>query len=145
MDHSSAERVLSLSDESHLPDPSPVYIGENSLSPQTASSSGDMRAILSGLFTVVAVIVLIDQLVWRPVIAWPQKFKLEQTEAADVPQSPILDLLRHSRAIRSLTRASALHSRMPRPLSWPPSSLPSIARSGVPMYRLAESRFKLES
>ena len=30
----------------------------------------------------IAVIVLIDQLIWRPVIAWADKFKMEQVESA---------------------------------------------------------------
>src|SRR5947209_19155785 len=51
---------------------------------QTAANAGDTRAILWGVFAMVAVIVLMDQLVWRPVIAWSQKFKMEQVEAAQV-------------------------------------------------------------
>jgi hypothetical protein len=55
----------------------------------------------------VAVIVLLDQLVWRPVIAWTQKFKVEQVESTDAPTSCVLDLLRQSRAIGQL-RAKAV-------------------------------------
>ena len=47
----------------------------------------------------VAIIVLIDQLVWRPIIAWAEKFKFEQVEAAEPARSPILDLLRRSKII----------------------------------------------
>jgi NitT/TauT family transport system permease protein len=64
---------------------------------QTAANAGDTRAILLGLATMIAVIVLIDQLVWRPVIAWAEKFKFEQVEATETPQSPVLDLLRKSK------------------------------------------------
>lgn len=66
---------------------------------QTAANAGDTRAILWGLTAMIAVIVLMDQLIWRPAIAWSQKFKFEQVEATEVPRSPILDLLRHSRII----------------------------------------------
>ena len=66
---------------------------------QTAANAGDTRAILWGLFAMIAVIVLLDQLVWRPVIAWSQKFKMEQVEAAQVPRSPVLDLLRRSQVV----------------------------------------------
>jgi NitT/TauT family transport system permease protein len=38
----------------------------------------------------IAVIVLMDQLIWRPIIAWAEKFKFEQVEAAQTPRSPIL-------------------------------------------------------
>src|SRR5579859_5395027 len=47
---------------------------------ETAASHGNTRAILWGLGAMVAVIVLLDQLIWRPVIAWADKFKFEQVE-----------------------------------------------------------------
>ncbi len=55
---------------------------------QTAASAGDTRSILWRLVTMIAVIVVLDQLVWRPVIAWAQKFKFEQVEATNAPRSP---------------------------------------------------------
>src|SRR5271163_3498952 len=39
---------------------------------QTAASAGDTRSILLGVFTMIAVIVVLDQFVWRPVIAWAE-------------------------------------------------------------------------
>jgi NitT/TauT family transport system permease protein len=72
---------------------------------QTAANAGDTRAILWGLAVMVAVIVLMDQIIWRPAIAWSQKFKFEQVEATEVPRSPILDLLRHSRILGRAERA----------------------------------------
>ena len=66
---------------------------------QGAADSGDTRSILLGIVTMVAVIVLIDQLMWRPVIAWAEKFKIEQVESGDAPQSWVLEFLRRSRAM----------------------------------------------
>ena len=66
---------------------------------QTASNHGDTRAIVSGLLCMIGVIVLMDQLIWRPIIAWAEKFKFEQVEATDLPRSPVLDLLRRSRIV----------------------------------------------
>jgi NitT/TauT family transport system permease protein len=66
---------------------------------QSASNAGDARAIAWGLGAMVAVIVLLDQLVWRPAIAWSEKFKFEQVEASEIPRSPVLDFLRRSRLI----------------------------------------------
>ncbi|MER3445403.1 MAG: ABC transporter permease [Candidatus Dadabacteria bacterium] len=63
---------------------------------QIAASAGDTRAILWGLSAMIGVIVLLDQLVWRPVIAWADKFKFEQVESADVPRSALIGLLRQS-------------------------------------------------
>ncbi len=66
---------------------------------QTAANQGDTRAIAWGLAVMVAIIVLIDQFVWRPVIAWAEKFKFEQVESAEPAHSPILDLLRRSKLL----------------------------------------------
>jgi NitT/TauT family transport system permease protein len=60
---------------------------------QTAASHGDTAAILWGLAAMVAVIVLLDQLVWRPVILWADKFKFEQVESAALAQTTIVGLL----------------------------------------------------
>ena len=63
---------------------------------QTAASAGDTRSILWGVGTMIAVIVLLDQLVWRPVIAWSEKFKIEQVESSNAPRSWVYALLQHS-------------------------------------------------
>jgi NitT/TauT family transport system permease protein len=72
---------------------------------QTAANAGDTRAIWWGLATMIGVIVLIDQLIWRPVIAWAGKFKLEQVVSSEVPRSPILSLLRSSKLIPFISRS----------------------------------------
>src|SRR5271165_242728 len=71
---------------------------------QTAASAGDTRSILWGIGTMIAVIVLLDQIVWRPVIAWAEKFKVEQVESTDAPQSWFLDLVEHSRLLKRLRK-----------------------------------------
>jgi len=71
---------------------------------QTAASAGDTQSILWGVATMVAVIVLLDQFVWRPVIAWAEKFKVEQVESTDTPTSWVLELLRHSHVLGYLRR-----------------------------------------
>jgi NitT/TauT family transport system permease protein len=73
---------------------------------QTAANAGDIRAIGWGIATMVAVIVLIDQLIWRPVIAWSEKFKFEQVEAAEAARSPMLALLRRSTLLPRLLRTT---------------------------------------
>jgi len=66
---------------------------------QSAADNGDTRSILLGIVTMVAVIVLIDQFVWRPVIAWAEKFKMEQVESSSSPTSWVLDFLERSRGV----------------------------------------------
>jgi len=78
---------------------------------QTAASAGDTRSILWGVATMIAVIVLLDQFIWRPVIAWAEKFKVEQVESTDAPRSWVLDLIRHSHSL------AQIRAKTVRPLS----------------------------
>jgi NitT/TauT family transport system permease protein len=70
---------------------------------QTAADAGDTRAILFGLAAMVTVIVLTDQLIWRPVVAWAQKFKFETVEASETTRSAVLTMIRRSRIIAFLS------------------------------------------
>ena len=72
---------------------------------QTAASDGDIPAMIRGLLAMVAVIVLIDQLLWRPLIAWSDKFKFEQVESASGSESAVLNFLRRSHVIGKLHEA----------------------------------------
>ena len=72
---------------------------------QTAANAGDTRAIAAGLGLMIAIIVLIDQLIWRPVIAWSEKFKFEQVESVESPHSFVLDFLLRSKILALLARA----------------------------------------
>ena len=102
---------------------------------QTAASAGNTPAIVSGLVTLVIVIVLTDQLVWRPVIAWAEKFKFENVESAESPRSSILNFLRRSRAlafvssrsVKPVEEAFTLHVAR-RSASAPARILPAAAR-----------------
>jgi NitT/TauT family transport system permease protein len=71
---------------------------------QAAADSGDTRSILLGILTMVTVIVLMDQIIWRPVIAWAEKFKFEQVESTDAPSSWVLEFLRRSRGFAYLRK-----------------------------------------
>jgi len=66
---------------------------------QTAANADNTRASIWGVVTMVGVIVLMDQLIWRPIIAWAEKFKFEQVEAIEAPHSPVLDFLRRSKVM----------------------------------------------
>jgi NitT/TauT family transport system permease protein len=78
---------------------------------QTAANAGDTRAIVWGVIVMIAVIVLMDQVIWRPIIAWSEKFKFEQVEASQTPCSPVLDLLRRSRMVSRAARVAVLPAR----------------------------------
>ena len=61
-----------------------------------AVEAGDTRAAVYAIIAMVTTIVVLDQLLWRPLVAWAEKFKLEQTEGKDNPTSWVLDLLQRS-------------------------------------------------
>jgi NitT/TauT family transport system permease protein len=69
---------------------------------QSAANSGDVPELLSGIGVVILIVVATDQLFWRPLIAWSDKFKFEQVESADRVTSPVLELLRRSTLLNEL-------------------------------------------
>ena len=71
---------------------------------QTAASAGDTPSIFWGVTTMIGVIVLLDQFVWRPVIAWAEKFKVEQVESTNTPRSWVLDFVRRSPGLAQIRR-----------------------------------------
>jgi len=71
---------------------------------QTAASHGDTRAILWGVAAMIAVIVILDQLVWRPIIAWADKFKFEQVESSGAAQTTLLNLIGRASIVLRLYR-----------------------------------------
>lgn len=66
---------------------------------QTAASAGDDRGMVWGSVAMIVIIIALDQLVWRPLIAWSDKFKFEQVESSSRTTSPILTALRHSNVV----------------------------------------------
>ena len=81
---------------------------------QTAADAHNMHALFWGLFVLVLIIVATDQLIWRPLIAWSDKFKFEQVESTSRVSSPILSLLQRPTTLTRLpVRAwKALDERM---------------------------------
>ena len=69
---------------------------------KTAADAGDVGALMLGLATLIVIIVLLDQLVWRPLVAWSEKFRFEQTESGEAATSAVLTALRRSRVIEWL-------------------------------------------
>jgi NitT/TauT family transport system permease protein len=78
---------------------------------QSAANAGNTRAIAWGLGVMIGIIVLIDQLVWRPVIAWTEKFKFEQVESVEAPHSFVLELVRRSKVLPFVARVALLPAR----------------------------------
>jgi NitT/TauT family transport system permease protein len=71
---------------------------------QTAASHGDWAAMTWGLIAMILIIVITDQLLWRPLIAWSDKFKFENVESSSRVTSPVLDALRNSSVLGIINR-----------------------------------------
>jgi NitT/TauT family transport system permease protein len=64
----------------------------------------NVPAMIAGVVAMLLVIVACDQLVWRPIVAWSERFKVEETSASEKPHSWVLQLLRRSRLLNSIQR-----------------------------------------
>jgi NitT/TauT family transport system permease protein len=72
----------------------------------------NLPAIGYAILTMLLVIIAYDQLLFRPVVAWADKFRFEQTASGPAPTSWMLDLFRRTRALRALTLPFAATNRM---------------------------------
>ncbi|MDQ2715151.1 MAG: ABC transporter permease subunit [Chloroflexota bacterium] len=104
---------------------------------QAAANAGNTGALLLGLATLVILIVLLDLLFWRPLVAWADKFKVEQSSGADAPRSPVLNALRRSALVALVTRRvfrplGRLLARLLDRLQPLPGSVPSASQALPP-------------
>jgi NitT/TauT family transport system permease protein len=67
-----------------------------------AAEEGNAAAMCWGVLAMVAMIVAVDQLVWRPVMVWAQKYRVEEGGYQEAMSSWFLNLLRRSRALAAL-------------------------------------------
>jgi NitT/TauT family transport system permease protein len=70
---------------------------------QEAARQSDYRAIAWGVGILILVVVLLDQLVWRPLIAWSDRFKVEMIENDNPPTSWFYDLMSKARLVSLLS------------------------------------------
>jgi NitT/TauT family transport system permease protein len=71
---------------------------------QTAAIKGDMKHVLYGIGTMIFLIVVLDVLVWRPVVAWSQKFRFDTVQAEDEKESAVLDFIRKSTLVQEFEK-----------------------------------------
>jgi NitT/TauT family transport system permease protein len=76
----------------------------------------DLAAVAWAVGAMAVVIVLYDQLVFRPIVAWADKFRFEQTASEVEPESWFLDLMRRTRLLaRIAAPIGELLSHLPAP------------------------------
>ena len=61
-----------------------------------AVEQGRLGHVLWGIVTMIVMILAVNVAFWRPLVAYVERFRLEQTEASQKPRSLVLDALRRS-------------------------------------------------
>jgi NitT/TauT family transport system permease protein len=92
-----------------------------------AISARDMGAVGWVILTMTVVILAYDQFLFRPLVAWADKFRMEDTSAKAAPSSWLLDLIRRGRLIK----------RVLDPIG---GALTALARAPVSLPRLGRGR-----
>ncbi len=64
----------------------------------------DLRAVTWAIATMLVVILIYDQVLFRPLVAWADRFRFEQEAGVLPPRSWVFDVLRRSRIVERLTR-----------------------------------------
>ncbi len=82
----------------------------------TAADKGDISHVFYGLGTMVIIIIVLDIFMWRPLVAWTQKFRFDITAGEEERESLVLDLIRRSTVLEkifnNLTRLSEKMDRL---------------------------------
>jgi len=90
----------------------------------------DLAAVSWAIGTMLVVILIYDQVLFRPLVAWADRFRFEQEPGVPAPQSWVFDVLRRSRVIERLTEPFSVLWR----LSLRPPKIDK-SRSGAPAKR----------
>ena len=98
---------------------------------------GDLGRVLLAIVVMIVMVLGVNFVFWRPLVAWSERFRNETTEAAEPPRSIVLDMLRRSRLPARVGRAAAPGSagsldRATRPFGLAEHPLHADAAAGAP-------------
>jgi len=88
-----ASELITVNGQAHVLPGIGSYVG-------TASANGQLGRVLMAIGVMIILVLGVNFLFWRPLVAWSEKFRVEQSEAAEQPRSIMLDILRRSRLPR---------------------------------------------
>ncbi|MCE1230105.1 MAG: ABC transporter permease subunit [Firmicutes bacterium] len=82
-----------------------------------AVEQGHGRAEIYAILAMLTLVILLDQLVWKPVVAWSQRFQMDDGVRVEKSRSWVLRLLRRSALWRRIrkTVSNLVPARQPRP------------------------------
>jgi NitT/TauT family transport system permease protein len=96
-----------------------------------ANAQGNLRAIGWAILTMLVVILAYDQLIFRPLVVWGDRFRIDQEQGSRMPRSWALTMMQHSRVIggmRTLFFAAVRWTGRKTPR---PQTLMKLARAGT--------------
>ena len=100
---------------------------------QAATDSGNTRAKIFGMLAMGIVIIVVDRLIWWPLVVWSKKFKLDDFGGSRAPKSSLTLWLARSLAVQAIGTAwQALTARILGP-AVPPSEATSLVEPGAPI------------
>ena len=62
----------------------------------TATADGDLGKVFIAIGVMVIMVVGVNVVFWRPLTAWAERFRVEESESGEAPRSVVLNLLRRS-------------------------------------------------
>ncbi|MGH6975860.1 MAG: ABC transporter permease [Stellaceae bacterium] len=89
----------------------------------------DLHAVIDAIVAMIVVIIVVDQLLFRPLLAWSQKFKFEQIAAEEVEPPWFLVMLQRAGIFRALSSFLATAAELSRHLGHRLPSMPSLPRA----------------
>jgi NitT/TauT family transport system permease protein len=92
----------------------------------------DLGAIFWAIAAMLVVILIYDQLLFRPLVAWADRFRFDQEQGDDKPESWALTVFRRSRLLRLAASPFTGFMRWTYRLGPPRRILPERAAAGVP-------------
>ena len=93
-----------------------------------AIEQASLPSMIYAAVTLLVVILVYDQLVFRPIVAWSEKFKFEQSESQVLAQSWLLTAFQRSGVVRRISEmAASLTERM-----FPPKASDAPGRMSAP-------------
>jgi len=63
----------------------------------SAGDQGNLARVLLAIVVMIVMVIGVNALFWRPLTAWAERFRIEESEAIEAPRSVTLDVLRRSR------------------------------------------------
>ena len=103
-----------------------------------AIEKGDTPAMVWAIVAMTLMILAVDQLLWKPLVAWSQRFRLEEISGSEPPRSWVLDLVRRSWFARRMRQARReVEEAAARPSEKKPATASHAPEAGGRAFRIA--------